>query len=152
MNFYIGSSINEIDVKDYNVEFSDELVDFIYKIRKNSLFDMSELTGIDSYRDTAIPKEDLPKIIEICKYIIKMSLLEGYEEQDEGNEMLHNLLKITQEALQKDSGLVVIGEWISKRLWLDVLAIYDKENTEIQYPIDNRYRFVKEGGISHAIR
>ena len=29
MNFYIGNSIDEIDEQDVNVEFSDELIDFI---------------------------------------------------------------------------------------------------------------------------
>lgn len=31
MNFYIGNSIDEIKEQDYNVEFSDELIDFVYK-------------------------------------------------------------------------------------------------------------------------
>ena len=30
MNFYIGNSIDEIDEQDVNIEFSDELIDFIY--------------------------------------------------------------------------------------------------------------------------
>lgn len=32
MNFYIGNSIDEIDEQDVNIEFSDELIDFIYMI------------------------------------------------------------------------------------------------------------------------
>lgn len=31
MNFYIGNSIDEINEQDVNVEFCDELIDFIYK-------------------------------------------------------------------------------------------------------------------------
>ncbi len=31
MKFYIGSTINEIDEQGANVEFSDELLGFIYK-------------------------------------------------------------------------------------------------------------------------
>lgn len=30
MNFYIGNSIDEINEQDVNVEFCDELIDFIY--------------------------------------------------------------------------------------------------------------------------
>lgn len=32
MNFYIGDSIDGIDEEEVNVEFSDELIDFIYKM------------------------------------------------------------------------------------------------------------------------
>ena len=42
MNFYIGNSIDEIDEQDVNVEFSDELIDFIYKLSKQESFDMSK--------------------------------------------------------------------------------------------------------------
>ena len=40
MNFYIGNSIEDIDEQDLNVEFSDELIDFIYKLSKQVSFDM----------------------------------------------------------------------------------------------------------------
>ena len=33
MNFYIGNSIGKIDKQDVNVEFSDKLINFIYKLR-----------------------------------------------------------------------------------------------------------------------
>lgn len=36
MNFYIGNSIKEINIKDENVEFSDELLNYIYKICKKN--------------------------------------------------------------------------------------------------------------------
>lgn len=110
MNFYIGSSISDINIKDDNIEFSDELVDYIYKLDKQNSFDMSKLYEIDPYHDFVISKKDLPQIIDICKYIIDRSLLEGYREQEEGGEMLHNLLKIAQKALQKDLGLISIGD------------------------------------------
>lgn len=31
MNFYIGNSIDAIDEQDVNAEFSDKLIDFVYK-------------------------------------------------------------------------------------------------------------------------
>lgn len=34
MNFYIGNSIEEICIDNYNTEFSDELLTYIYNIQK----------------------------------------------------------------------------------------------------------------------
>ena len=49
MNFYIGNSIDEIDEQDVNVEFSDELIDFIYKMSGRVSFDMSNLFKFNAY-------------------------------------------------------------------------------------------------------
>lgn len=57
--FYIGNSIEEIDEQDINVEFSDELINFIYKLRGQASFDMSKLYEIDPYDDVVVSKNDL---------------------------------------------------------------------------------------------
>ncbi len=49
MNFYIGNSIDEVDIQSDNVEFSDELIEFIYKLREQVPFDMSKLYEINPY-------------------------------------------------------------------------------------------------------
>ncbi len=110
MNFYIGNSIDEIDEQDVNVEFSDELIDFIYKMSGQVSFDMSKLYEINPYDDVEVSKNDLSQIVEICNYILDTSLLQNYEEPDEGNQMLQDLVKIIQRAMSKDSGLVSIGD------------------------------------------
>ena len=51
MNVYIGNSIDEINEQDVNVEFCDELIDFIYKMSGKVYFDMSKLYQIDPYDD-----------------------------------------------------------------------------------------------------
>ena len=43
MNFYIGNSIDEINEQDVNVEFCDELIDFIYKMSGQVSFDMIDI-------------------------------------------------------------------------------------------------------------
>lgn len=63
MNFYIGNSIDEIDEQDVNVEFSDELIDFIYKMSGQVSFHMSKLYEINPYDDVEISKNDLSQII-----------------------------------------------------------------------------------------
>lgn len=106
MNFYIGNSKNDVDEQDTNVEFSDELIDFIYKLRKKVSFDMSKLYEINPYDDVEISSNDLYRIIEICNYILDASLLQNYEEPSEGNQMLLDLIEISQKAMTRGLGLV----------------------------------------------
>ena len=110
MNIYIGNSINEIDPQDINVEFGDELLDFIYKLRKQVPLDMSKLCGINPYDDIEVSKNDLPSIIEVCNYILDASLLQNYEGLEGGNQTLRDLVEIAKEAMSKDMGLVSIGD------------------------------------------
>lgn len=110
MNFYIGNSIGEINEQDFNVEFSDELIDFIYKMRKQVSCDMSKLYQIDPYDDVEVSKSDLQQIVEICIYILDTELLQNYGDLSEGMQMIQNLMKITQKALKREVGLVSIGD------------------------------------------
>lgn len=110
MNFYIGNSIEEINTQGINVEFSDELIDFIYQLSKKSSFDMRRLYEIDPYDDTVIPPNDLPEIIKICQYLLAESLLRGYAEPDEGRKMLQGLAGIAEKAISNNSGLVSVGD------------------------------------------
>ena len=47
MNFYIGNSVKDINLNNKNIEFSDELIEYIYNSRDKVLFDMSKLYDID---------------------------------------------------------------------------------------------------------
>ena len=71
---------------------------------------MSKLYGINPYSDVEIPKSDLFQIIEICEYILNTSLLQDYEDAEEGNQMLRDLVKISEKAISKDLGLISIGD------------------------------------------
>lgn len=110
MNFYIGNSIGKIDKQDVNVEFSDKLISFIYKLRGQVSFDMSKLYEIDPYDDVEVSENDLSQIIEICNYILDASLLQNYEELEEGNQMLQDLVEIAQKAISRGLGLISIGD------------------------------------------
>ena len=110
MNFYIGNSIDEINEQDINVEFSDELINFIYKLNGQVSYNMSKLYEIDPYDDIEIPKNDLLQLVEICKYILDATLLQNYEKPNEGNQMLQDLVEIAQKAMSRDLGLVSIGD------------------------------------------
>ncbi len=110
MNFYIGNSIDEIEEQDTNIEFSDDLIDFIYKFRRKMLYDARKLYHINPYSDVEISKNDLPQIIEICEYILDASLLQNYQDLEEGEQMLKNLIEISQKAITENSGLISIGD------------------------------------------
>lgn len=110
MNFYIGNSIEDIDEQDINVEFSDELINFIYKLSKWVSFDMSKLYKIDPYEDVEVSKNDLPEIVEICNYILDTLLIQNYKNPDEGKQMLQDLVGIAQKATSSGLGLVSIGD------------------------------------------
>ena len=110
MNFYIGNSIDEIDEQDINVEFCDELIDFIYKMNGQVSFDMSKLHQIDPYDDVKVSKNDLPQMAEICKYILASELLQNYKEPDEGKKMVQGLLEIIRKAMEKKLGLISVGD------------------------------------------
>lgn len=110
MNFYMGNSIDEIDIQDFNIEFSDGLICFIDKLSRRISFDMSKLLEIDPYKDVEVSSKDLPQIIEICNYILGASLLQSYEELDEGNQMLQDLVEIAQKAMSEGVGLISIGD------------------------------------------
>ncbi len=110
MNFYMGNSVNEIDIQDSNVEFSDELIHFIYKKSRQVSFDMSKLYKIDPYGDVEVAENDLPYIIGICNYILSTSLLDEYGESEEGKRMLHGLAEMAHEAMARSLGLVSVGD------------------------------------------
>ncbi len=110
MNFYIGNSIDEINEWDINIEFSDELINFIYKLSKQVSFDMSKLYEVDPYDDVEIPENEVSQIIEICNYIMDTSLLQSYREAEEGKQMLHSLVEIAQKAMERGMGLISIGD------------------------------------------
>ena len=110
MNFYMGNSIDEIDEQDSNVEFSDELIDFIYELNSQVELDMHQLYDVNPYDDVELSINDLPQIIEICKYILNAELLQDYKEPDEGNQMLQDLVEIAQKAISKKLGLVSVGD------------------------------------------
>lgn len=110
MNFYIGDSIRDLDISGDNVEFSDELLDFIYNEGKKLSFNTEKLCGINPYTDTEIPLSKLPQIVEICKHFLNQRLLPKSENYNEWHKMIIELIKYAQEAIFRGSGLIVIGD------------------------------------------
>lgn len=92
------------------MEFSDDLIGFIYKLREQVSIDMSKLYEINPYDDVEISINDLSQFVEICNYILGKSLLRNYGESVEGNKMLLDLTGIAKKAFSRGKGLVSVGD------------------------------------------
>lgn len=110
MNFYIGNSVKDINLNNKNIEFSDELIEYIYNSRDKVLFDMSKLHDVDQYGDVVISKDDIQLIINICKSILTSKILEDTRELEAWTAMLNDLINIAQYAISMETGIVSIGD------------------------------------------
>lgn len=93
-----------------NIEFSDELIGYIYSSRDEVLFDMSKLYDIDLYDDVVISRDDIQLIISACNSILTSTILEGTRELEVWTAMLNNLINMAQQALSMETGRVSIGD------------------------------------------
>ena len=93
-----------------NIEFSDELIGYIYSSRDEVLFDMSKLYDIDLYDDVVISRDEIQLIISACNSILTSTILEGTRELEVWTAMLNNLINMAQQALSMETGRVLIGD------------------------------------------
>ena len=93
-----------------NIEFSDELIGYIYSSRDEVLFDMSKLYDIDPYDDVVILADDIQLIINTCKSIIVSTILNDVRESEIWTIMLNELINMAQQALSMETGIVSIGD------------------------------------------
>lgn len=110
MNFYIGNSVKDINLNNKNIEFSDELIEYIYNSRDKVLFDMSKLYDIDPYDDVVILADDIQLIINTCKSILVSTILKDAKESEIWTIMLNELINMAQQALSMETGIVSIGD------------------------------------------
>ncbi|KHS57645.1 hypothetical protein QX51_07415 [Terrisporobacter othiniensis] len=110
MNFYIGNSVKDINLNNKNIEFSDELIEYIYNSRDKVLFDMSKLYDIDPYDDVVILADDIQLIINTCKSILVSTILKDARESEIWTIMLNELINMAQQALSMETGIVSIGD------------------------------------------
>lgn len=110
MNFYIGKSIKKLDLNSCNVEFSDELLEYIYRNRHVLNLETNILDQINSYDDISFVKEQINSIKEICNKFLNSDILQEYEDFDEGKDSLVDLERLCDEAIKKDLLLISIGD------------------------------------------
>ena len=110
INFYIGSSISDLDVRDNNVEFDDELLDFICEKSRELFFCADEICRLNPYADTELSLIDLPQIVSTCYYLLDNAIFENHPNLAEWNCMVRDLIEIAEKAMIKGSGLICIGD------------------------------------------
>lgn len=110
MNFYIGNSVNEININDYNVELDDDLMSIINDLTKKINIDFSVLYDIDPYDDVVISNDHLTKLLDVIKNILSSNLLIEYSDYDALKNTLTDLIKLINKAIFLRTNLISIGD------------------------------------------
>lgn len=110
MNFYIGNSVNEININDYNVELDDDLRSIINDLTKKINIDFSVLYDIDPYDDVVISNDHLTKLLDVIKNILSSNLLIEYSDYDTLKNTLTDLIKLINKAIFLRTNLISIGD------------------------------------------
>lgn len=108
MNFYIGNSIEQLEENDENVELDDEMVEYLYSVKEAIPF--LTFFKIDPYSDTVVEKENIIDIISMCEYVLNEQMLDDYDEKEEANKIISDLIVLGYSALNKEEKILVIGD------------------------------------------
>jgi negative regulator of replication initiation len=110
MNFYIGDSIEKLNLYDNNVEIDDELYEYIYQHRNKFINGVNALLRIDRFSDTLIHPEEVKKLRDDCRNILELDIINQYKYYNEANNAINELIDICNEAYSRRSGLISIGD------------------------------------------
>lgn len=114
MNIYIGNSFKEISEKNYNTEFSDELLHYLYINRNKIGIDISAFFKINPYSDSILKYHDIVKIYSICEYLTNIEVAEIFQPYeygyDEAFDSIDGLRNMSKKALSENKCLIFIGD------------------------------------------
>lgn len=110
MNFYIGDSIEELDIEDENIEFNDDLYQFIYESRNQLESKMQVLFEFDQFSDVLIPLFKVKALESACQSLLDSNLLEKYDDHEEAKGTIMDLINLCKEACNMNVGLISIGD------------------------------------------
>ena len=110
MNFYIGDSMKELDIDDKNIEFNDNLFQFIYDSRNQLESKIQVLLEIDQFSDVLIPLNKVKDIETACLSILNSNILANYDDLDEAKATIQEILNLCKEACNLNIGLISIGD------------------------------------------
>lgn len=108
MNFYIGNSIEQLNVNEKNVELDDEMMEYLYSIKE--IIPFVAFFTIDPYSDTVVEKEDISDIISMCEYVLKEQVLNDYDESEEMILTISELNDLCHNALKQSEKIIIIGD------------------------------------------
>lgn len=110
MNFYIGNSINDININDYNVELDDELLSFINDFHNKTAINVNILYDIDPYDDIVIHNSKLTELLNLLNSIISSNLLIEYDDFINIKSVLTDLIELINCAVRNGENLISIGD------------------------------------------
>ncbi len=108
MNFYIGNSIEQLNENDKNVELDDEMIEYLYSIKK--IIPFVAFFTIDPYSDMLVEEENISDIVLMCEYVLKEQVLNDYDENEEIILAISELNNLCHNALKKGEKIIVIGD------------------------------------------
>ncbi|MDR0949639.1 MAG: hypothetical protein LBM69_09015 [Lachnospiraceae bacterium] len=108
MNFYLGYSIEQIDMNDRNVELNDEMIEYLYSLEK--MISFKSFFTIDLYTDTVLKEKDLIDIISMCRSLMDEHVLNDYYEKEALISTIGELSDLCCEAIKQCKKVIVIGD------------------------------------------
>lgn len=110
MNFYIGDSMKELDINDRNIEYNDDLYQFVYESRKRLESNIQVLFEIDQFSDVLIPFNKVKELEAACQSILNSNILANYDDHDEAKATIQGLFDLCKDAYNLNIGLISIGD------------------------------------------
>lgn len=110
MNFYLGDSIEELDIEEKNIELDDDLFQFIYNSRNKLENKLQALFEIDQYTDVLIPLSKVEDLKKACTSLLDTNILTDYEDYEEAKVTIMDLIELCNKACTLNIGLISIGD------------------------------------------
>ncbi len=110
MNFYIGDSIEKLNVADNNVEIDDDLYEYVYQYREKFGNGLDTFLGIDRFSDSLIYLEEVRKLQKACEALLISGILKQYQHENLAEAAINELIDICDEAYSRHLGLISIGD------------------------------------------
>lgn len=110
MNFYIGFSIEDVNINDYNVELDNSLIDFINCRRNEWNMNMDVWYNIDPYDDVVIENCNLTNLLKIFNTVLESDALNKCDNSNSLSESLIQLIELTKKAIRENKNLISIGD------------------------------------------
>lgn len=110
MNLYIGTSIEDIDINDYNVELDDDFIEFIHSSQNELNVNMDAWYSIDPYDDVIIKNSDLTDLLKMFGAVLNCDTLNKCDNSVRLSDNLMQLIELIKKAVRTNKNLISIGD------------------------------------------
>lgn len=110
LDFYRATSKENIDYRGEFVGLEDELQEYLYKKRDLINCDVKCIYEIDPYSDTELDSSAIKRVMVACKEIKIDGCLDGYDDEEEAQEVFTDLEILCKNALESNQNIFAIGD------------------------------------------